>query len=247
MTSDVSARGVDYPGVTRVIQIGVPVTPDVYVHRVGRTGRSGAAGRGDLVLLPWESGYVTWEMNNIPFKTVTVDEIESQVEELAAEADNRSTHPRFHLAAVKSVEEKVLELLPKIDEEAVRETLMAGFGYYLAKSAQLRVKPGVIIDGLKEWTVDALGLSEPPHIPKGVLLRLNVREESGRFGSRRPPYPGSTNKTNGSGWGGRGNQRRRDDRSGQHGGHRFSKDFDREDSHHRDSYRRGRHSSNRTV
>jgi len=80
ITSDVSARGVDYPGVTRVIQVGMPKGTDVYVHRVGRTGRAGTLGRGDLVLLPWETSFVTWQMNGIPLKSVTINEMQSQVE-----------------------------------------------------------------------------------------------------------------------------------------------------------------------
>lgn len=39
VTSDVSARGVDYPNVTRVIQLGIPSSEALYVHRIGRTGR----------------------------------------------------------------------------------------------------------------------------------------------------------------------------------------------------------------
>ncbi|KAF8970406.1 P-loop containing nucleoside triphosphate hydrolase protein [Flammula alnicola] len=61
ITSDVSARGVDYPGVTRVIQMGVPPSADMYVHRVGRTGRGGdkaGQGRGDLVVMEWEEPFV---------------------------------------------------------------------------------------------------------------------------------------------------------------------------------------------
>ncbi|KAF8178437.1 P-loop containing nucleoside triphosphate hydrolase protein [Pholiota molesta] len=61
ITSDVSARGVDYPGVTRVIQLGVPASPDMYVHRVGRTGRGGdrgGKGRGDLIVCQWEADAV---------------------------------------------------------------------------------------------------------------------------------------------------------------------------------------------
>ncbi|KAI9219660.1 P-loop containing nucleoside triphosphate hydrolase protein [Blastocladiella britannica] len=38
-TSDVSARGVHYPGVQIVVQIGAPASREAYVHRVGRTGR----------------------------------------------------------------------------------------------------------------------------------------------------------------------------------------------------------------
>ncbi|KAF8632171.1 hypothetical protein AX17_004912 [Amanita inopinata Kibby_2008] len=90
VSSDVSARGVDYPGVTRVIQVGIPSTRDQYVHRVGRTGRSGEGGRegrGDLVLLPWEMGFVTWQLTDVPLKPLTVGEMDKQVKELAAKID----------------------------------------------------------------------------------------------------------------------------------------------------------------
>ena len=50
-TSDVSARGVDYPDVTHVVQIGVAADRDTYIHRLGRTGRAGKSGKGLLVLL----------------------------------------------------------------------------------------------------------------------------------------------------------------------------------------------------
>ncbi|KAL3944352.1 MAG: hypothetical protein SGBAC_001556 [Bacillariaceae sp.] len=49
-TSDVSARGVDYPNVTHVIQIGAAETRETYIHRLGRTGRAGKKGQGLLVL-----------------------------------------------------------------------------------------------------------------------------------------------------------------------------------------------------
>jgi len=44
-TSDVSARGVDYPDVTHVIQIGTARDRETYIHRLGRTGRAGKAGK----------------------------------------------------------------------------------------------------------------------------------------------------------------------------------------------------------
>ena len=50
LTSDVSARGVDYPGVTHVVQIGSPRNRETYIHRVGRTGRAGNSGEGLLIL-----------------------------------------------------------------------------------------------------------------------------------------------------------------------------------------------------
>ncbi|KAF8645939.1 hypothetical protein AX16_007470 [Volvariella volvacea WC 439] len=83
VTSDVSARGVDYPGVTRVIQVGVPSGSEQYIHRVGRTGRAGTQGRGDLVLLPWERGFVDYCLGEVPLKPLTAAEMEKQLVEVA--------------------------------------------------------------------------------------------------------------------------------------------------------------------
>ena len=44
MTSDVTARGIDFPDVTLVIQVGVPANRETYIHRLGRTGRAGKSG-----------------------------------------------------------------------------------------------------------------------------------------------------------------------------------------------------------
>jgi len=49
-SSDVSARGMDYPDVTAVIQVGMPSERAQYIHRLGRTGRAGKQGGGYLLL-----------------------------------------------------------------------------------------------------------------------------------------------------------------------------------------------------
>ena len=45
MATDVAARGLDISGVTHVINYDLPNSPDIYVHRIGRTGRVGRSGR----------------------------------------------------------------------------------------------------------------------------------------------------------------------------------------------------------
>ena len=45
VATDVAARGLDITGVSHVINYDVPTSPDVYVHRIGRTGRVGRSGR----------------------------------------------------------------------------------------------------------------------------------------------------------------------------------------------------------
>jgi len=45
VATDVAARGLDISTVTHVVNFDVPVSPDIYVHRIGRTGRLGRSGR----------------------------------------------------------------------------------------------------------------------------------------------------------------------------------------------------------
>ncbi|MCG7845261.1 MAG: DEAD/DEAH box helicase [Methanomassiliicoccales archaeon] len=44
IATDVAARGLDIEGVTHVINYDIPEDPEVYVHRIGRTGRAGKEG-----------------------------------------------------------------------------------------------------------------------------------------------------------------------------------------------------------
>jgi ATP-dependent RNA helicase DeaD len=45
IATDIAARGLDISGVSHVINYDMPNSPEVYVHRIGRTGRVGRSGR----------------------------------------------------------------------------------------------------------------------------------------------------------------------------------------------------------
>jgi ATP-dependent RNA helicase RhlE len=44
VATDIAARGIDVDGISHVINYDMPVEPETYVHRIGRTARAGAEG-----------------------------------------------------------------------------------------------------------------------------------------------------------------------------------------------------------
>ncbi|KLO05881.1 DEAD-domain-containing protein [Schizopora paradoxa] len=216
VTSDVSARGVDYPGVTRVIQIGIPASFEQYIHRVGRTGRTGGfVGRGDLVLLPWEVGFPTYNLAQVPLKPVTANELKKQLMDVAKKFDENppetpKSQPSIPLRGrgrrderepvrirtpvtprLEAMDNEIEQLQSSIDEEAVRETFSSMLGFYSSRDRELRCSRNAILDGCKAWAVEACGLPEPPHISEAFLARIGFSKESrqkparSRFGLNR--------------------------------------------------------------
>jgi len=44
IATDVASRGIDIDGIDAVINFDIPIVPETYVHRIGRTGRAGKSG-----------------------------------------------------------------------------------------------------------------------------------------------------------------------------------------------------------
>jgi len=59
VASDVAARGIDVDGITHVINFDIPEDPEVYVHRIGRTARTGRSGRAIVFVDPDQGGLLT--------------------------------------------------------------------------------------------------------------------------------------------------------------------------------------------
>ncbi|KAI1099723.1 ATP-dependent rRNA helicase spb4 [Jackrogersella minutella] len=58
LTTDVAARGLDFPQVDLVVQIDPPSDPKSFLHRCGRAGRAGRRGLSVIFLQPGEADYV---------------------------------------------------------------------------------------------------------------------------------------------------------------------------------------------
>ncbi|WP_157267677.1 DEAD/DEAH box helicase [Azohydromonas aeria] len=75
VATDVAARGIDVPTISHVINFGLPMKAEDYVHRIGRTGRAGRSGlavtlaeRRDVVMIKRIQQFTTQQ---IPVATVT--------------------------------------------------------------------------------------------------------------------------------------------------------------------------------
>ncbi|MFG5406971.1 DEAD/DEAH box helicase [Piscinibacter sakaiensis] len=58
VATDVAARGIDVPTITHVINYGLPMKAEDYVHRIGRTGRAGRSGLAVTLAERMDAGMV---------------------------------------------------------------------------------------------------------------------------------------------------------------------------------------------
>jgi ATP-dependent RNA helicase MSS116 len=91
--SDVGARGMDFPNVTNVIQIGLPMDSTNYVHRVGRTARGGKEGRAVMILSKAESRFIrVLKARNIDVNSQFEYEKDTEAENDIAQISQQARH-----------------------------------------------------------------------------------------------------------------------------------------------------------
>ena len=78
VASDVAARGLDVQGLSHVFNFDVPIHPEDYVHRIGRTGRAGNQGRAFTLATPEEGKALkaVERLINQPIPVLTVEGFE---------------------------------------------------------------------------------------------------------------------------------------------------------------------------
>ncbi|KAF9226341.1 DEAD-domain-containing protein [Gyrodon lividus] len=165
VSSDVSAKGVDYPGVTRVIQVGVPSTEAMYVHRIGRMARgadaitpvggkeNGSPGvRADLLLLPWEAGYLTWQLTNLSIQPLPISVLDKQLASLSPQSSTLTT------GFLKTA---IADLHGLIGPSDIRSTAASLLGYYLPLTPSLRLQPTSVLAGVSCWASECFNVSLP--------------------------------------------------------------------------------------
>ncbi|KAF9484826.1 DEAD-domain-containing protein [Pholiota conissans] len=239
ITSDVSARGVDYPGVTRVIQLGIPPNPDMYVHRVGRTGRGGdrgGQGRGDLVVCGFEEEGVRRIERAVGIKTTRVEttEIERECLEMLKDIPIAESTPASssRLRAPAPYGPANLEIIPEFcqaitarlaeppadypdapSSDEFGQTFLSQLGFYIGRGVVTGLRGDHAAAGLQAFFKELGGLSKDLRLSRGIQTMLGGGENSNSNNRRRSnggsAYAGGWDRNRSSG-GGRDGYRRGD-------------------------------------
>ena len=207
LSSDVTARGMDFPDVTHVIQMGLPREQDTYVHRLGRTARAGKEGEGWLFVSPLEQHEVRHRLRGIPLQN-----------------DKSLVTAQVDMSQGAEIPESVATLLTKVTDALRQVRQRDKESYFRSQLGAFNWVPDkqMLVDALVRLSRYGWGLAEVPYVPRALALKLGMdrtvglnhtsslssdREIGGRSGDR--------------GFGGRFGGGRDGGRDGGRGGGRF--------------------------
>ena len=173
IATDVAARGLHIDDVSHVVNYDVPMSPDAYVHRIGRTGRAGRAGVAITFAEPRERRYLR-NIEQLTKQTIRTESVPTIV-------DLRARQLEVTRAAIQ-------ELLVAAGEEldgyrVVAETLGDEYDIMDVATAAIKLaheaRAGAGVPG------GILGANGEADIPEAVVSRhVDVEDVPARVGGR---------------------------------------------------------------
>ncbi|KAF3931340.1 hypothetical protein ABW19_dt0208417 [Dactylella cylindrospora] len=165
-SSDVTARGMDFPNVSHVIQFGAPTNREQYIHRIGRTarGKNLESGRsvGYLILSDIDSSHALEHLKGLKFITDENDDLVS---------------PKADLDDLDTLDEKAANFAKaivlacgRLDRELLNKSYTSMIGSYLSIGAH----PGRVVESLYRLTKYNFGYESAPAIGKNFAIKLGI-------------------------------------------------------------------------
>ena len=154
-SSDVSARGVDYPGVTLIVQVGL-TSKEQYIHRLGRTGRAGKEGKGILLLSEFEKTFLT-ELHDLKITKLENFDMTASTE-------------------TQTVLDYVVKSPSLLKEAGL--AYQAFLGFYNGESKKLGMSKQTLIEIANEYST-ILGCVEQPSIGANIVGKMGLKGQSG--------------------------------------------------------------------
>lgn len=158
VATDVVARGMDFPSVTNVFQVGIPADKESYIHRLGRTARAGKEGRGVFIVSDAETPFAKWTLKEINFIPTTAD---------------------------LSPSSEVLRITRKMENH--NKTYQAWLGYYKNHLKLLKWDLAELVRQGNTYAMEGLGAPEAPALYRGIVGKMGLKGTPGLTTIPDPP------------------------------------------------------------
>lgn len=154
--TDVIGRGMDFPNVTSVIQVGLPMNGEQYVHRVGRTARVDKDGRAVILLTQAESFFLT---------------------------ANRQLPIQPYLHKIDTTDPAASKAMESIGEKTKQKAYSAYLGFMKGFMNKLRVNPEGLVAMANQLAIEGFYCPEPPPMEK-TIGKMGLKNVKGiRYGT----------------------------------------------------------------
>lgn len=152
-TSDITARGLDYPNVSTVIQVGLPSNKEQYIHRIGRTARAGKSGSGVLLLADFEAPAFEKIASDLPLQDI----------------------PKLPDDAMEAVRSATDVAVQKISYGTKAGAFQAWLGFYNGKLKQLGWSKERLAREANDWAIKVAQLKEPPSLLPRTVRKMGLQ------------------------------------------------------------------------
>jgi ATP-dependent RNA helicase MSS116 len=154
--SDVIGRGMDFPNVDLVIQVGLPSNGEQYVHRVGRTARAGNDGRAIILLTQGESFFLR-NNRHLPIQP----------------------HPQTNAitAGAPACADAVTQAMYTLEEATKQRAYSSFIGFFAGSGLlkQLRLDKAGLVQLANEMAMKGMACPEPPPMDKKVIGKMGLK------------------------------------------------------------------------
>lgn len=152
VATDVIARGMDFPSVTNIFQAGIPADKESYIHRLGRTARAGAEGRGTFIITSHETFFSKWTLKNITFEQTSPD---------------------------LSAREDVLRIAESLDPDIQAKAYQGWLGFYKSYLKPMNWDNDRLVKEANEFALNGLGAPEVPSLQRSTVGKMGLKGVKG--------------------------------------------------------------------
>jgi ATP-dependent RNA helicase MSS116 len=160
-STDVTARGMDFPNVSHVIQVGLPPNREQYVHRIGRTGRGDKTGEGWFIITKCEVMEARRRLHRLPIVP------DKTLETAQVDMTKDAQLPK----SIAEILSQVADATKMVDRQT-KEAAFMGMLHNVGRSKELA-------EQMVQWTRYGWGWEKTPMISKAVASRVGLPKVDG--------------------------------------------------------------------